>query len=81
MEFIPEIFKKEYKKEIPVKDLFTTIYKKTDEKLRLVGASDQGACACLALIRKEGPSMIIFERITLCYPRLFLSVFKSIVFF
>ncbi|KAL4491933.1 hypothetical protein ABPG72_008354 [Tetrahymena utriculariae] len=54
VQFIPEIFKKEYKKEVPVKELFTQIFKKTDDKLRLVGASDQGACACIALVRKEG---------------------------
>ncbi|KAL4439513.1 hypothetical protein ABPG74_003915 [Tetrahymena malaccensis] len=54
VQFIPEIFKKEYKKDVPIKELFTQIFKKTDDKLRLVGASDQGACACIALVRKEG---------------------------
>ncbi|EGR33322.1 protein phosphatase, putative [Ichthyophthirius multifiliis] len=60
-QFIPDIFKKEYKKNIDAKELFKTVMKKTDDQLRLVGASDQGACVCLALVRKEA------NNVTKCY--------------
>lgn len=34
--------------------------KKTDDQLKLVGASDTGSTCCLALIRKEGAKKICY---------------------
>ena len=38
----------------PPKEAITRTMAKTDDQLKLVGASDTGTTCCLALIRKEG---------------------------
>lgn len=34
--------------------------KKTDDQLKLVGASDTGTTCCLAFVRKEGPKRLCY---------------------
>lgn len=39
-----------------MKDLFRSVFQKTDDQLKLVGASDTGACVCVCFITEEAPS-------------------------
>jgi len=43
-----------------VKAAITKTLSKTDDQLKLVGASDTGTTCCLVYIRKEGPKKICY---------------------
>ena len=43
-----------------IKAAITKTLSKTDEQLKLVGASDTGTTCCLIFIRKEGPKKICY---------------------
>lgn len=36
-----------------MKDIFKVVFQKTDDQLKLVGASDTGACVCVCFITAE----------------------------
>jgi serine/threonine protein phosphatase PrpC len=60
---LPEVFLKEIALWNPSQPLayFEHVFKKVDDQLRLVGASEIGSTCCLTLIKKEGckPLMLI----------------------
>ncbi len=37
-----------------IKTFLVQLFEKLDDQLRVVGASENGTCCCLAIIRKEG---------------------------
>lgn len=43
-----------------MKDLFKVVFQKTDDQLKLVGASDSGACVCVCLITQESGSRVCY---------------------
>ena len=54
-----QIFDQElYKDKNNIKAVMTKVFSKTDDQLKLVGASDTGTTCCLAYIRKEGMKKI-----------------------
>ena len=56
-----QIFEQEYAKEKNnVKAVITRVLSKTDDQLKLVGASDTGTTCCLAFVRKQGSSRQCF---------------------
>ena len=54
-----KIFRKNYK-DCLMKDLFRTVFQKTDDQLKLVGASDSGACVCISFITQEPPNKVCY---------------------
>ena len=44
-----------------LKMLFKVIFQKTDDQLRLIGASDSGACVCVCLIIQESSLFSIIK--------------------
>lgn len=58
---ITQIFEQEIAKDKNnVKAVITRVLSKTDDQLKLVGASDTGTTCCLVYIRKEGPKRTCF---------------------
>jgi serine/threonine protein phosphatase PrpC len=58
---LTQIFEDEiYKEKHNVKAAVTKVMSKTDEQLKLVGASDTGTTCCLAYIRKEGAKRMCY---------------------
>jgi serine/threonine protein phosphatase PrpC len=43
-----------------VKAVITRVLSKTDDQLKLVGASDTGTTCCLAYVRKEGNKKVCY---------------------
>jgi serine/threonine protein phosphatase PrpC len=43
-----------------IKAVITKVMSKTDDQLKLVGASDTGTTCCLALVRKEGNKRLCY---------------------
>jgi serine/threonine protein phosphatase PrpC len=43
-----------------MKAVITKVLSKTDDQLKLVGASDTGSTCCLAYIKKDGPKRTCF---------------------
>ena len=43
-----------------IKGVITRVLSKTDQQLKLVGASDTGTTCCLIFIRKEGPRRMCY---------------------
>ena len=43
-----------------MKDLFRVVFQKTDDQLKLVGASDTGACVCVCWVTDESPNRVCY---------------------
>jgi serine/threonine protein phosphatase PrpC len=43
-----------------IKAIITRVMAKTDDQLKLVGASDTGSTCCLAFVRKEGMRRVCY---------------------